>query len=194
MNTTIRTALPLLAVFGVTAACAAGPGTTRPVRERTVALPGAEMTFGYRGDQAIVRRVLDAAPDAVESALAEAYREMGFGADAKGSGRGRIATPFLRVKGQLYDGEPNSRYIDCGTSTPGRPAVDAHKDLRFRLLSHVAAADSGGTRLDVWIEGEARPAATTEAPIPCWGTGVLESRVIGHVVRAVQPSESGRRD
>ncbi|MBW3552500.1 MAG: hypothetical protein KY466_03265 [Gemmatimonadetes bacterium] len=192
MNTTIRTVLPLLVLFGATAACAPAPGTNRPVRERTLTLPGGEMTIGYRGDEAIVRRVVGAAPDAVESALSEAYRQVGFGTDPKASGRGRIATPFLRVKGDLYDGEPNSRYLDCGMTTPGRPAVDAQSDLRFRLLGQVAAADTGGTRLDVWIEGEARPAATTEAAIPCWGTGVLENRVIGRVILTLRAGAGGR--
>ncbi|NIP80028.1 MAG: hypothetical protein GWM90_12710 [Gemmatimonadetes bacterium] len=172
---TIRTipSLLLLGLTGITA-CAGGAGTTRPVRERTIELPGGQLETSYRPDARGVRDRIEAPVDAVRAALVDAYEELGFGVDDVSETR--VVTPFFRIRGQLYDGEPNSRYLSCGTEATGQRTADLVQDVRFRMLTVLTGTD-GATDVETRIEGEARRPGRSEAPVACTGTGVLEHRV-----------------
>lgn len=159
------------------AACAGGSSSIRPVRERTLELPGGQIDMGMRDDFRGEQEHVAAGVERVRTAVVAAYEELGFGVDAKASNASQVATPFLRIRGQLYDGEPNSRYLSCGATAAGRPAADVHDDLRFRLITFLAPASGESTDIETRVEGEARPRGGTQAPIACTGTGVLEHRI-----------------
>ncbi len=161
------------------ACTSAGPRSE--VRERILALPGAEYRLANRPDVPVLRQELDAHPERIAAVLPVALRELGFGVDPKTSRDRQVATPFLRIERQLYDGEPNSRYLDCGETAAGRPAADM-PDVKFRIVTRLDPAPDERTLVNVWVEGESWRPGTQEAPVPCAGTGELERRVVGRVV------------
>lgn len=155
-------------------ACAQSSSGIRPVRQRTLELPGGEVNLQYRADSRGEIQEVDAPADQVRTEVAAAYREMGFGVASSSSTE--IVTPYLRIQGHLYDGELNSRYLDCGRTSAGRPVADTYSDLRFRMLTRIMATD-GATLVETRLEGEAWRSGASGAPIPCTGTGILEHRV-----------------
>ena len=173
------TALALLAapIIAAAPACSGGSSGLHPVRGRTLEMPGGQVEMAYRDDFRGEQEHLSAPVEKVRWAVAEAYERMGFGVDPRASDATVVATPFLRIRGQLYDGEPNSRYLSCGATAAGRPAADLHDDLRFRLVTFLNATGPTETDVETRIEGEARPRAGTRAPVSCSGTGILEQRV-----------------
>ncbi|MEJ2501829.1 MAG: hypothetical protein P8177_00705 [Gemmatimonadota bacterium] len=181
----------VIALAGGPAACAGGSSTIRPVRERTLELPGGEIPLAVRDDFRGERDRVAAGIERVREGVAVAYRDLGFGVDPKASNASQVATPFLRIQGQLYDGEPNSRYLSCGATAAGRPAADVHDDLRFRMVTLVTPAGGEATDIETRIEGEARPRGGTRAPVSCTGTGVLEHRVNVRAVQAVAAGTPG---
>lgn len=180
MRLSVRLSLFLLGSL-LLGACTQSSGM-RPVRQRTLELPGGEVDLQYRADSRGEIQELDAPADRVRVEVEAAYQELGFGVASSSSGQ--VATPYLRIQGRLYDGELNSRYLNCGATSAGRPVVDTYPDLRFRMLTRIVAAD-GGTQVETRLDGEARRPSATGAPIPCTGTGVLEHRVNVRVMAGV---------
>jgi hypothetical protein len=82
-------------------------------------------------------------------------------------------TPELTISGQLFNGETNSTYIDCGKTPAGSPAADEYT-VRFTVLVKVAPVDSGSV-LSFLVDGMARDKTKSVDWVSCTGTGRLEN-------------------
>lgn len=161
--------------FFAFAALALAAFTPAAAQERT-ASAGREGAFFFRADVPFNRQVVPYTPDQVWRALPEAYRLIGFTArPAPGvdSTRRDVVTPFMQIRGQLYPGEPNSRYFECSRNSMTGPLAD-QGDVTFAMTSRIEPDDKGGTQLLTQLSARVKRRDASQYPVDCISTGLLE--------------------
>jgi len=156
------------------AACASGSGGTANAPR------GSQMnTVWFRGDVIPVRRFLSAPVGTIWAALPQSFAELGFPSRASAREGERIyLTPSLRIHGQLYKGELNSVYLDCGNAAGGGHAADSY-EVTFAMLARLTPQDSGSTLVEVLVDGTARDRTLNLSnALSCTGTGRLEKEFL----------------
>jgi len=134
-------------------------------------------TTFFRGDAVPHRTVVQAPIDVVWRALPQVYREFGYpGATASNTEERIFLTPHMQIRGRLYEGEANSKYIDCGIGMTG-PRADTH-DVHFAIVTRVRASSETETLVETLIDGTARDRSATGGSTLCKGTGLLEQAVV----------------
>jgi hypothetical protein len=161
----------LVFLGGLTVAgCATKPGGAVPMtRDREA--------FGvwFRSDEKPVRRVLPAPVEAVWAALPNVFADLGYPGGPSARAEERVyLTPPMKVRGLLYQGEPNSVYLDCGRTPAGAPTADVYP-ITFAILSRLRRQDNDSTLVEVLVDGTARDPAQWSNPVFCTGTGRLET-------------------
>ena len=170
-----RSSCFLLAALAVVAAA-----TPAAAQERT-ASAGREGVFFFRADVAFNRQMIPYTPDQVWTALPEAYRLIGFSVRPSPSADGTrrdVVTPFMQIRGQLYEGEPNSRYFECSRNSMTGPLAD-QGDVTFAMVSRVEPDDKGGTQLLTQLSARVKRRDASQYPIDCVSTGLLERTLAG---------------
>jgi len=163
------------------AACATGSGhaASAPQGARTT-------TVWFRRDLIPLSRVVAAPVERVWAALPQSFAELGFPSSPSAREAEWIyLTPSLRIHGELYKGELNSVYIDCGHSAVGGHAADSY-DVTFAMLARLTPQEGGTTLVQVVVDGTARDRTLILSnPVSCGGTGRLErdflQRLEGHI-------------
>ena len=167
-------ALPRLLLLVVTfSACApkTRPAAGVPQKEKT-------FTVWFREDANHVRRVLREPIDSVWSVLPATFQFLRFpGAPSVYADEFGYLTPSLKIERRLYEGEANSLYINCGFTPAGVPAADVY-EVVFAVLARLTPNPSGGTTIDIMIDGTARNLAERSTPVSCTGTGRLEGTIL----------------
>lgn len=119
--------------------------------------------------------------DRVAEELPAVYRYLGLEAPTEGGAEPyTYFTPSMRITGSLYEGEPNSDYIDCGADMQGERA-DVFQ-VEFAMATRLRPRDDGTTVVETRLEGRARDRFVNENPVFCRGTGRLEEE-IGQLLR-----------
>ena len=170
-----RNVILLIALGGVPlAACASGSGgaANAPQGSRT-------STVWFRADVIPMRRVLSAPVGTIWAALPQSFAELGFPSSASAREGERIyLTPSLRIHGQLYKGERNSVYLDCGNAAGGGQAADSY-EVTFAMLARLTPQDSSNTLVEVLVDGSARDRTLNLSnALSCTGTGRLEKEFL----------------
>jgi hypothetical protein len=143
-------------------------------------LEGREKVFAvwFRTDVSHVRRVLPAPIESVWQVLPSSFQSLRFPAAPSVYPDEHVyVTPHLKVEHRLYEGESNSLYLDCGHTTGGVPAADAYQVI-FAIMAKLTPHASGGTEIDIIIDGTAQDMTQRSLPVRCNGTGRFEEAII----------------
>ena len=140
----------------------------------------------YRADARGYHYTFASSTDEVVDALPDAYRYLGFPGNLATNSDGLIfISPSAMAEGRIYDDAPNSAYLDCGRGVGATPRADSHI-VAFTIVTRISALDTGGTDIEVFIDGRARERAHNMNAVPCQGTGKLEEEladVLGTLLR-----------
>lgn len=170
------------AVLFTVAVCGCGPP-----KRFDQDLQGREKVFAVwvRSDVSHVRRVIPASVDVVWQVLPSAFDSLRFpGAPSQYPDEHVYATPYLKVEHRLYEGEPNSLYLDCGHTVAAVPIADEHQVI-FAIMARLTPQAGSGTEIDVVVDGTAQDMTERKNPVRCHGTGRLEEALILRVEAAL---------
>lgn len=166
MITRVRSTLAVF-VAPLVLSCAAGGGGSSTLDGYSIR---------YRADARGYRYTFASPSDRIVEALPEVYRYLGFpGGLASSTNELLFISPTATTDGRIYNEEPNSLYMDCGTVLGG-PRADSHI-LQFVIVTRIVPLESGGSEIEVIIDGLARQRSTNTNAVPCEGTGRLEDQV-----------------
>lgn len=164
-------------------ACAGSPGAT-PSSSGSLHSPDDFVTY-FRADALPHRGVVRAPVDAVWKALPAVFEDLGYpGAPAQNSRERVFITPNLQITGRLYEGESNSKYVDCGSGNAG-PRADTY-EVQFVIITRVSASSDTETLVETIIDGSARDRMVSGGSFRCTGTGTLEKAVVDLLMRRVR--------
>ena len=167
MVTPVRSALAVF-VIPFIASCAGGGGGY------ATALDG--YSISYRPDLEGVRYSFESSADQVVETLPRVYQQLGFaGSLASSQDEILFISPGLRAEGRIYEDEPNSEYLDCGQGTTGARA-DSYL-LEFVLVTRVDVLESGGSEIEVIVDGFAFDRYNRSDRVSCLGTGKFEGQI-----------------
>jgi hypothetical protein len=108
--------------------------------------------------------------------LPEVYRYVGFpGGMASSRDALVFISPTATAEGRIYREEPNSLYLDCG-AVLGGPRADSHI-LQFVIVTRIVPLETGGSEIEVIVDGLARARTHNSNAVPCRGTGRLENQI-----------------
>jgi hypothetical protein len=165
--------LPLVLCGPLLAGCATG-SSGREASSRN----GETFAVRFRTGAPPAKGVLPVPVPVVWAAVPQAFADMGYpgGPSARPDERVYLTRP-LTVQGQLYNGELNSLYLDCGQTPVGAPAADTY-EIKFAILARVSALDADSTLVEVLVDGTARDRGRFTTPVNCSGTGRLEAALL----------------
>ena len=130
----------------------------------------------YREDARGYHYTFAAPADQVLQALPDVYQYFGFpGALASDTDQLVFISPAATAQGRIYQEEPNSLYLDCGTLLDG-PRADTHL-VQFAIMTRIVPLEAGGSEIEIIIDGLARARDHNINPVPCRGTGKLEGQI-----------------
>ena len=154
---------------------------TPAAAQERVASAGREGTFFFRAEVPFNRQLVPYTPDQVWAALPEAYRLIGFTvrpASTAADAHRDVVTPYMQIRGQLYPGEPNSRYFECSRNSLTGPLAD-QGEVTFAMTSRVEPDDKGGTQLLTQLSARVKRRDASQYPVDCVSTGLLERTLAG---------------
>lgn len=135
-----------------------------------------QFSIRYRADARGYSYTFEAPTDRIVETLPEVYEYLGFpGGLASHTDELLFVSPTATAEGRIYDDEANSVYLDCGTVL-GRPRADTHI-LQFVLMTRIVPLETGGSEIEVIVDGRARDRAHNMNAVPCRGTGKLEGQI-----------------
>ncbi|HET7233820.1 MAG TPA: hypothetical protein VFJ16_27665, partial [Longimicrobium sp.] len=164
----MRRSLILLAALSLAAAPAAAQDRT------TFAAHGSYMTF--RAESQFARVVVPYTVDQVWAALPDAYKLLGFTGEPASNDPAKrdLVTGYMQIRGQLYPGEPNSLYFDCGNNARTGPLAD-QGEITFAVYSRLEpAAEQGRTAVLSQVSARVKRRDSSQFPVDCISTGRLE--------------------
>jgi hypothetical protein len=144
--------------------------------------------FFFRADAPFARAVLPYTVEQVRATLPEAYRRLGFTARVaatRDTTQRDLATSYMQIRGQLYPGEANSLYFECGRNSPSGPLAD-QGDITFAMLSRVEPGSRGGAEVLTQITARARRRDSSQYPVDCLSTGRLEATLAQFAAEQLQ--------
>jgi hypothetical protein len=156
---------------------AAQEGPVPPQKTQT----GERFTVWVRADAQPWRWTIALPVDKVWAVLPDAFKDLGYpGGPRTGGGDLIYLTPPLKVNDRLYQEDANSLYLNCGSTSAGAPVADKYQVV-FAILSKVTPrpGGTGGSDVDIVIDGTARDWSGSERSVPvyCTGTGRLETAI-----------------
>jgi hypothetical protein len=156
-------------------------------QERT-ASQGREGTFFFRADAPFAKVVLPYTVDQVWRAMPDAYQLLGFtGTADRDTTKKDFKTGFMQIRGQLYEGEPNSLYFECSRNSMTGPLAD-QGDITFAILSRVEPNEGGGTAVLTQLSARVRRRDASQYPVDCGSTGRLERTLAQFLTQRLQTS------
>jgi hypothetical protein len=131
----------------------------------------------YRADARGPRYTFNSPPEQIVAALPDVYGFFGFpGSLTSDRNQMLFISPNARAEGRIYNDAANSQYLDCGTAMGATPRADTHV-VEFAIITRVVPLETGGSEIEVIIDGTARDRAHNSTAVPCKGTGRLESEL-----------------
>lgn len=91
---------------------------------------------------------------------------------------GNTALEFNRTLG----GQRASALLECGQTATGSPVADNYR-INMSVLTALASAESGRTRVETRVNATATSRTTSGAPVNCATTGRLEARIAEQIRR-----------
>lgn len=176
MNTKTRAGFALLLAASVSA-CASSSNQNGQTDSLQV-----EESFivKVRGDPTVHEYELQNSAEQVWAVVPAAFKELGYPGAPSAKHDYVYLTPYLNIRGKLYPGEFNSKYLNCGQAASYTPAADSY-DVTFVIIAFVDKRPGGGSRVRVLVDGRARDRGQSSHAVPCSGTGVLE-KAIGELI------------
>ena len=173
----MRDRLSLVLVLVLCGAPLAGCATGSSGREAS-SRNGEVFAVRFRTGAPPAKRVLPAPVPVVWAAVPQAFADMGYpgGPSARPDEMVYLTRP-LTIDGQLYNGERNSDYLDCGQTPVGTLAADTY-EIKFAIVARVSALDADSTLVEVLVDGTARDRGRFTSPVNCSGTGRLEAALL----------------
>lgn len=104
------------------------------------------------------------------------FKELGYPGAPSARHDHVFLTPYLNVRGKLYPGEFNAKYLNCGQAASYTPAADTY-EITFVIVTFIDKQTGGGSRVRVLVDGNARARGQSSNSVPCRGTGVLEKAI-----------------
>ena len=138
-----------------------------------------EKTFSVwlREDAPRFRRAIAAPIDSVWRFVPSTFQALRFpGAASVYADDYAYLTPTLKIERQLYQGESNSLYLNCGFTPAGLPVADAYP-VTFAIFARLLPQSSGATDVEIMIDGTAKDPVEHRTALRCDGTGRLEAMV-----------------
>ena len=169
----------LLALGGLAlAGCATGPSGRAATSQA-----GETFAVRFRADAPSARGVLPVPVQEVWATLPQAFADLGYpgGPSARADEQVYLTKP-LTIQGQLYTGELNSDYLDCGHTTAGTLAADTY-EITFAILARVSPHTPDTTLVEVLVDGTARARGLSTNRVFCSGTGRLEAELLQRIAK-----------
>jgi hypothetical protein len=142
-------------------------------------------SVSYRTDLEGVRYSFEASADQVVETLPLVYEQLGFeGSPASSPDQLLVISPTLRAETRIYENERNSEYLDCGQGMTG-PRADSYL-LEFVLVTEVDALETGGSEIEVIVDGFAYDRYNRSDRVSCRGTGRFAGQIAA-VLRRMLP-------
>ena len=166
--------LALLAVVPISFGCASGggvPTTGDRVAPTYVGAPLGGMGRVGLGEETTASHTLDAPPDRVFSVLPAVYQRLGV--EVTVIDRTAMQVGNTQFRPRRIAGKRLSEYLECGRGMTAAPHADTY-EVSMSLLSRVAEADEGRTRLIVEINASAKPRDFGGHAVRCGSKGTLE--------------------
>jgi len=151
--------------------------------------------YYFRPGAPFKRAVLLGTVDQVLQALPEAYRRLGFAvtpAANRDTMQKDLVTQYMQVRGQLYPGEANSLYFECGRNSVAGSLAD-NGDITFAMLSRVQQNEQGGTEVLTQVTARVTRRDSSQYPVDCISTGRLEDTLAQFTAQQLQAAEASRR-
>lgn len=183
MQNLIPRVCALVFAAAMAAGCAATPNN-RPGEPMKV--PHRFMVT-YREDAPYSRDTLRMSVEQVWATLPAVYQELGLpGTPASNTQERVFITPHVRIRGQLFTGNRNSSFLDCGVSTGGAPRADTHA-VTFMMMTRLRVVSEGITVVESMLDGTAREHVSSNTAAECAGTGRLEKHVVALIRQKARP-------
>ena len=116
-----------------------------------------------------------AAPDRVWEVLPAVYQSLGIQVGTNLPDSKTIGNLKLELNRTL-GGQPLSNFLNCGEGPTGTPLADAYR-INMSVLTTLAPAENGGTRVETRIGALATNRAVSGASTNCATTGRLEGLI-----------------
>lgn len=150
--------------------------------------PTERFTVRYRADVNPIHRVVALPVNRVWAALPRAFEALHYpGAPSDQADERVFLTPYLVLRGSLYEGELNSVYLDCGRNPLGASVADSWR-ITFAILVRLTPQGEGRTAVDVLIDGNANDPVLRANSQHCSGTGRLEEALLDLIERYASAS------
>ncbi|HET6229896.1 MAG TPA: hypothetical protein VFE05_07505 [Longimicrobiaceae bacterium] len=161
--------------------CAASTSTVAarssdPGRSEIVGNGGNGTEITLAPDISMASAVSDLPPAQLWAALPAVYTQLGIEPNVNDPGTRTVGNLRFTPHRQ-YNGQPLSKYVNCGISnTTGAPLADTYL-VRMSLRTTVEAQGTG-SRLNTTMEATARNVeGTSTSNVRCQSTGLLEQRI-----------------
>lgn len=120
--------------------------------------------------------------ESVMDTLSGIFHDLGVPITTRTTVTGEIGNRSYRVPGHQLNSVQLSQILDCGmTPMAGRRTdVDA---ITIDVIATIKATPDGGSTVNTYVTGSARPYASSTDPVHCSSSGWLERRINDRLVR-----------
>ncbi len=137
-----------------------------------------DVTARIYTESSVSSDLIPANPDAVWTALISVYEDLEVPLALQDREGGQIGNPQFgprRLAGQRL-----SRFLECGSGLTAAPYADQYS-VTLYLVSRIAAAGDGETRLRTEVEAMAKPWDVSASPVYCTSKRTLEAMIVERV-------------
>ena len=173
--------LVVLAAAALLAGCSGNaPPSTQTVRSTTsISTTGMEgsatTTIDSYSDVGGSSHQVAAAPDRVWEVMPAVYQGLGIAVGTSLPDSKTIGNVRLDLN-RVLAGQPLSTFVNCGEGPTGTPVADSYR-VTMALLTTLAPAGNGATRVETRVNASAVNRAVSGARVNCATTGRLEALI-----------------
>lgn len=169
-----------VAILGV-AGCASSSAVKAPADPVIVTLEGGGLLH-FDSSPRVAESTIAATPATVWPVLNSTYASMGLPITTRNNAAHLIAAQNATFLHSFGNGSL-SRIVDCGGSQSGARA-DSYR-VQLTVVTELRPADKGATLVRTSLAGVAKDPSSSNDPVSCSSTGVLE-RDISNALKAVE--------
>jgi hypothetical protein len=132
---------------------------------------------------------INASPSSIMETLVNVYPDLGIPVGTLMASTGQIGNRTYRVPGHRLKTIQLSQVLDCGAgSLTGRPAdVD---EITINVISTIKHATDSGSVVNTYLSATARGYTSSNDPVHCASTGVLERMINDRLIKALGGSSA----
>jgi hypothetical protein len=185
--TAAAVAAALLAACASSAASSSAPAASGVTYSTTrIEVPsGGAYEMRTTSDNRSIDAIYGARADAVWRVLPLVYDTLGIKLTSMDANARTLGTQNARTRRKLA-GEAMARSLSCGVGVTGEDNANSY-DIYLTVMSAVEAQGTDHALLRTWVQGSARPTATSGDPVRCSSTGWLERRIADQVAKRLGP-------